>query len=73
MSSVVGALDIEIAIVGPAQAAGAANLRLATRPLGLSLGDRFCLALGLERNLPVITADRAWAGLDLGVEIQLIR
>ena len=34
-----------------------------TRPFGLSLGDRACLALGLALGLPVITADRAWAQL----------
>jgi hypothetical protein len=40
-----------------------ASLRPATRLLGLSLGDRCCLALAQERGATVITADRAWAGL----------
>jgi PIN domain nuclease of toxin-antitoxin system len=44
-----------------------------TRHRGLSLGDRACLALAIELGLPVITADRAWADLDVGVEIRLIR
>lgn len=48
-------------------------LRPMTRPLGLSLGDRACLALALERGCPVLTADRAWAKLDLGVDIRVIR
>ena len=44
-----------------------------TRALGLSLGDRACLALAVVRGLPALTADRAWADLDLGIEIAVIR
>jgi PIN domain nuclease of toxin-antitoxin system len=43
------------------------------RRLGLSLGDRACLALAERERLPVLTADRAWIGLDIGVDIRLIR
>ena len=50
-----------------------AKLRQVTRPLGLSLGDRACLALGLQLGLPVLTADRAWSSLTLGIEIEVIR
>lgn len=41
--------------------------------LGLSLGDRLCLALGVRLELPVVTADRLWADLDLTIEVILIR
>jgi len=44
-----------------------------TSRYGLSLGDRACLALGLQRSLPVLTADRAWASLKLTIDIQIIR
>lgn len=44
-----------------------------TRALGLSLGDRACLALALEADLPVLTADRAWRALDPMPAIRLIR
>jgi PIN domain nuclease of toxin-antitoxin system len=44
-----------------------------TKRLGLSLGDRACLATAAREGVPVLTADRAWRDLDVGVEIQLIR
>ncbi len=47
-------------------------LRPATKALGLSLGDRACLALGMVREARVVTADRAWEKVK-GVEIEVIR
>ena len=55
------------------QAKTAGNLVAQTRPLGLSLGDRACLALALEMKAPVYTADRSWKKLKLGVQIHVIR
>lgn len=51
----------------------AASLRTETAPLGLSLADRACLALAEELALPALTADRAWAKADLGIEVILLR
>jgi PIN domain nuclease of toxin-antitoxin system len=48
-------------------------LRSQTRSLGLSLGDRACLALGVTLGRPVITTERAWARLALDVEVILAR
>jgi ribonuclease VapC len=56
-----------------AQARTAGELRKATRHLGLSLGDRTCLALARERGLPVLTAERAWAKLQIDIDIRLVR
>jgi PIN domain nuclease of toxin-antitoxin system len=50
-----------------------ARLRPTTRHLGLSLADRACLALAQRVGLPVLTTDRAWAQLQIGVEIRLAR
>jgi PIN domain nuclease of toxin-antitoxin system len=49
------------------------SLREPTRDRGLSLGDRACLALGIARQVPVVTRERAWADLDIGVDVLVIR
>lgn len=53
------------------QAAG--NLIAETRALGLSIGDRACIALGIALKAPVYTADKSWKKLKLGVPIHVIR
>lgn len=45
------------------QAEMAAELWTMTRPLGLSLADRLCLALALTQPSRVLTADRVWTQL----------
>ena len=54
-------------------AAKAAELWPVAKPLGLSFADRACLALGLDRNAQVLTADTRLAGADLPVKIKIIR
>ena len=56
-----------------ADGADVARLRPLTRAAGLSLGDRACLALGRRLDVPILTADRSWLALDLGVTIVAIR
>ena len=56
-----------------AQAETAGQIKERTRPLGLSLGDRACLALGSDRAETVYTSDRAWLQLTLGVDVETIR
>jgi PIN domain nuclease of toxin-antitoxin system len=55
------------------QAKIAGSLVTQTRALGLSLGDRACLALGIALNAPIYTADRSWKSLKVGVRIHVIR
>lgn len=51
----------------------AGSLVAQTRTLGLSLGDRACLALGLALKAPVYTADKSWKNLKVGVRVHVIR
>ena len=64
---------LEVLPVTAVDARMIARLRPLTRSGGLSLGDRACLALALRLGYGVLTADRQWASLALGIEIKLIR
>lgn len=69
--------DLALAAVPPdeAMALDAGFLRAETRGAGLSLGDRFCLALARRLAAPVLTADRAWlkVAARTGVEVRMVR
>jgi PIN domain nuclease of toxin-antitoxin system len=58
---------------GEEQARESGTLVTQTKSLGLSLGDRACLALAIERKAKVYTADRNWKSLSVGIEIEVIR
>jgi len=66
-----GAISVEPLVA--ADTVEIARLRPLTRELGLSLGDRACLALATRLDLPAVTADTAWSKLDLRVEVRHIR
>jgi len=55
------------------QARIAGGLVRITRPYGLSLGDRACLALAVQRKATVYTTDAAWKNLNLGIQVEAIR
>jgi PIN domain nuclease of toxin-antitoxin system len=38
-----------------------------------SEGDRACLALAIDKKVIVLTTNRVWANLQIGVDIQVIR
>lgn len=56
-----------------AQAQYAAQLHAETRVAGLGLADRACLALAAITGSQALTADRAWSGLKVGVDVVQIR
>jgi ribonuclease VapC len=55
------------------QARIAASLWKSTRQVGMSLGDRACVALALSTSLPAFTAENEWTKCDLGIEVVKIR
>ncbi len=57
----------------PEQAETAVRLFTRIRNHGLSLADRACLALAVEKGLPVLTADQTWGQLKLDVAIEVVR
>jgi ribonuclease VapC len=73
MQQAVDAVRFTVVDFDQSQAAECGMLWTIGRQFGLSLGDRACLALAKLRRLPVLTADRSWAKLDIGVDIKLIR
>lgn len=73
-TAVLIALGATVAPFDTTGAINAARLWPVTRAAGLSLADRACLALAAELPEGVaVTADRAWADLDLDVAVEVIR
>jgi PIN domain nuclease of toxin-antitoxin system len=68
-------LPVEIVAADQGLAHIAGRLRAVTASAGLSLGDRFCLALAKRDGLPAMTADKQWRTVAeaVGAKIQLIR
>jgi len=68
-------LPIELVPADKDLARLAGQLRRPTADAGLSLGDRFCLALAKQKNLPAWTADKGWTrtAAAAGVEVVIIR
>lgn len=68
-------LPMTVVPIDKALADSAGRLRAITARAGLSLGDRFCLALARRDGLPAWTSDQAWNSIvdAAGVEIVAIR
>jgi PIN domain nuclease of toxin-antitoxin system len=73
------AWELALAPVSEAQPFSSDHAKIAgtlvkeTQPLGLSLGDRACLALAIALQAPVYTTDRVWKNLKLGIRIHVMR
>lgn len=65
--------QVAVELFTPEDALNAGKLSLLTAPKGLSLGDRACLALAKRLAARAVTAERAWAQLEVDVQIELIR
>lgn len=72
---VMESVEIQVVAFDESQSLDAAWLRLKTRTVGLSLGDRACLALARSRKAVALTADRPWSQVAdaVGVTVRCIR
>jgi ribonuclease VapC len=66
-------LNLEIIPFDAQLAYNAGALAPNTKKLGLSLGDRACLALGMGLDRTVVTADLMWHKLKIQVTVEVIR
>ena len=69
----VDALELDVVAFDNGAARACARLRAATRHLGLSIGDRACLALAEHRAAVALTADHAWSKVTTGVKVEFVR
>jgi ribonuclease VapC len=74
-AAAITALPIGLRDLDAQLATDAGALFIQTRPFGLSLGDRACLALARHEGVPALTGDRVWLEVAplLGVAVRLIR
>ncbi|HHP7230928.1 MAG TPA: PIN domain-containing protein [Xenococcaceae cyanobacterium] len=73
INDALAAFPIEVVPFDREQGLIAGCLYPACKSLGLSLGDRACLALAKSKSLPVLTADKAWLELEIDVKVKSIR
>ncbi len=68
-------LPIELVPADKELARLAGQVRRPTAQAGLSLGDRFCLALAKQKGLSAWTADKGWQRIAgaAGVSVDIIR
>ena len=68
-----GGLHLDVRLLSPAQALIIGDLRPETKPLGLSLGDRACLALAIDLQAEMVTTDGSLASAEVGLTITNVR
>lgn len=75
IESVLRPLPLRLAPIDTLLSYEAGMLRAVTVNAGLSLGDRYCLALARREGLPALTAERRWPEISAaaGARVELIR
>jgi PIN domain nuclease of toxin-antitoxin system len=73
IATVLDPLKLRVSPFDASQAHASGMLRPLTRALGLSLGDRACLALAANLGATALTTDRAWTQLQGIAPVALAR
>lgn len=73
VQEVLGGLHLDVRPLSAAQAMTTGDLRPAMRALGLSLGDRACLALAIELGAELYTTDAALARAEVAIAVTNVR
>jgi ribonuclease VapC len=73
VDSLIDKLQLKVIPFDRAQARLAGSLRAATRKLGLSLGDRACLALAAAEGATALTCERIWAKFEAPCKVETLR
>jgi PIN domain nuclease of toxin-antitoxin system len=73
VESILDQLGLTVVSFDEPQARQAGELRVATRHLGLSLGDRACLALASVQGVAAVTTDMAWGQMESGLSVRVVR
>jgi ribonuclease VapC len=66
-------LQLKVIPFDRTQARVAGSLRAATRKLGLSLGDRACLALAAAEGATALTCERIWTKFEAPCRVETLR
>lgn len=66
-------LEIKVVPFTPDQGRVAADLWPIAKGKSVSLADRACIALAIDKEATLVTADRGWAELGLSIDLAFIR
>jgi ribonuclease VapC len=66
-------LQLKVIPFDRTQARVAGSLRAATRKVGLSLGDRACLALAAAEGATALTCERIWTKFEAPCKVETLR
>ena len=73
VDGLVDKLQLTVIPFDRAQARLAGSLRATTRKLGLSLGDRACLALATAQGATALTCERSWTKFEAPCKVETLR
>jgi ribonuclease VapC len=73
VDGLISTLQLKVIPFDRTQARLAGALRATTRKLGLSLGDRACLALAATEGATALTCERSWTKFEAPCKVETLR